>query len=65
MSTYIMVIKSGWFAYPKLRDESNIIFKTTASSLSEARDYFTKLKDLPTIEFDKMFLVTKLETDEK
>ena len=59
MKTYIMSIKSGWFAHPELRSTSDIVFKTQASNLSEAKEYFMKLKDLSEEKFDKLFMVTK------
>ena len=60
MATYVMAMKSGWFAHPELRSTSDIIFKTKAENLSEAKEYFVKLKDLPEKEFDKLFIVTKV-----
>ena len=39
---------------------NSIIWRTNASTLSEAKNYFVKLKDLPEKEFDKMFIVTKV-----
>ena len=65
MKTYIMSMKSGWFANPKLRDNSNIIFKTDAESLEDATAYFIKLKDLSEKEFHKLFIVTPTVNDDK
>ena len=65
MKTYIMSMKSGWFAKPQLRGSSNIVFKTHAETLEDATVYFIKLKDLPEKEFHKLFLVTPTVNDDK
>ena len=59
MENYIMTLKSGWFAHPNLRNTSDIVFKTKASNLSEAKEYFIRLKDLPEKKFDELFMVIK------
>tara|TARA_R110000796_G_scaffold73661_1_gene165548 strand:+ start:47 stop:220 length:174 start_codon:yes stop_codon:yes gene_type:complete len=50
---YTMSIKS------KTDKASDIVWTTEASSLSEAKQYFVKLKDLDEKSFDKIFIVTK------
>ena len=40
-----------------------VIWRTQAPTLSEAKEYFVKLKQLPEVEFDKMFIVTEIEKD--
>ena len=59
MKSYIMAVKSGWFAHQELRNTSNIIFKTTAENLGEAKEYFVKLKDLPKDKFDELYIVVE------
>ena len=51
MTTYAMAIKGG----------NGLVFKTTASSLEEAREYFRKLKQLSKTEFNKLFIVTEIK----
>ena len=58
-----MLIKSGWFAHQELRNSTDIVFKTQASNLSEAKEYFVKLKNLSEEKFDELFFVTKAEKD--
>ena len=50
MTTYAMSIKEG----------NGLVFKTNATSLEEAKEYFRKLKQLSKEEFNKLFIV--LET---
>ena len=57
---YVMVMKSGWFAHPELRSTSDIVFRTQAENLSEAKEYFIRLKDLPKKKFDELFIVTEV-----
>ena len=40
---------------------NDIVWRTRAHSLSEAKQYFVKLKNLPEKEFDKMFMVTEVQ----
>ena len=40
---------------------TDIIFKTQARSLEEAKIYFRKLKNLPEDKFNKLFLVTEIK----
>jgi len=63
MKEYIMTIKSGWFAHPELRSKSEIIFKTSAGNLSEAKDYFVRLKDLPEDKFDELYVVVEAKDE--
>ena len=48
--TYIMSTKTG-----------DIVIKKEASSLEEAIDYFSKIKQLPREDFLKLFLVTEIK----
>jgi len=57
MKEYAMVMKSGWFAHPSLRGSTSIVFKAKAENLSEAKEYFMKLKDLPKDKFDELYVV--------
>ena len=64
MKEYIMAIKScGWFVHPELRSKSEIIFKTSAENLSEAKDYFVRLKDLPEDKFDELYVVMEAKDE--
>ena len=63
-NNYILVLKSGWFAHPSLRDSSNVVFKTQANTLSEAKEYFVKLKNLSEEKFDELFIVTEEYKDD-
>ena len=40
---------------------ADIVFKTQARSLKEAKEYFRKLKNLPEDEFNKLFIVTEVK----
>ena len=40
---------------------NSVIWRTQANSLSEAKNYFVKLKNLPEKEFDKLYIVTKVK----
>ena len=53
MTQYAMVIKNT--------ENKDIIFKTNANSLDEAKDYFCKLKQMPKEEFNRLFLVTEIK----
>ena len=39
----------------------DIVIKTQASSLEEAIEFFTKMKQLPRKEFLKLFIVTEIK----
>ena len=62
MSTYIMSIKTRNAGDRRL---NSVIWRKEASTLSEAKDYFVRLKDLTEEQFDELFIVTQLDTDEK
>ena len=51
MTTYAMSIKDG----------NGLVFKTNATSLEEAKEYFRKLKQLSEKEFNKLFIVTEVK----
>ena len=51
MTTYAMPIKNG----------NGLVFKTDANSLEEATEYFAKLKQMPTKQFKKLFIVTEVK----
>ena len=50
MKEYAMTTSSG-----------TVVVKTKASSLEEAIDYFSKIKQLPREDFLKLFLVTEVK----
>ena len=50
MTQYAMTTRNG-----------SIVIKTSADSLEEAINYFSKMKQLPKKEFLKLFLVTELK----
>ena len=54
MTNYVMVVKNA-------NPGANIVFKTRAGSLKEAKEYFRRLKDLPEEEFNKLFIVTEVK----
>ena len=54
---YVMSLKS----YNGTSKLNSVIWRTNASTLSEAKNYFVKLKNLPEEEFDKMFIVTEVK----
>ena len=56
MAEYVMAIKERNAGDNRL---NGVIWKTEARTLSEAKDYFVRLKDLPEQEFDKLFVVTE------
>ena len=41
------------------KDSNGIVFKTNASSLEEAKEYFRKLKQMSKENFNKLFVVTE------
>ena len=55
MTTYAMSIKEG----------NGLVFKTNATSLEEAKEYFRKLKQLSKKEFNKLFIVTEVKKSDK
>ena len=52
MTTYAMALK-------KSKDSNGIVFKTSAPSLEEAKEYFRKLKQMSKDDFNKLFIVTE------
>ena len=40
---------------------NSIIWRTNASTLSEAKNYFVKLKDLTEEQFDELFVVVEVK----
>ena len=54
MATYIMAIKGRGNVL------NERIWNTEANSLSEAKSYFVRLKDIDVQSFDEMFIVTKV-----
>ena len=51
MAEYAMLLKNG----------GELVFKTKANSLKEAKEYFTQLKQLHKGEFNKIFIVTEIK----
>ena len=49
MAEYVMSIKNG----------NGLVFKTKASSLEEAKEYFRKLKQMNKEDFNKLFVITE------
>jgi|TARA_R110002072_G_scaffold89723_2_gene200915 hypothetical protein len=64
MAEYIMAIKTRNAGDQTL---NAVIWRTQASTLSEAKQYFVALKRLDEQEFDRMFVVTEVrkDTDER
>ena len=54
MAVYAMSLKES-------KNSNGIVFKTNANSLEEAKEYFRKLKQLSKENFDKLFIVSKIE----
>jgi|TARA_B100001094_G_scaffold283773_1_gene296759 hypothetical protein len=54
MTTYAMALKES-------KDSNGIVFKTSAPSLEEAREYFRRLKQLSKEEFNKLFIVSEIK----
>ena len=52
MTTYAMSLKES-------KNSNGIVFKTNASSLEEAKEYFRGLKQMPEEDFNKLFIVTE------
>jgi hypothetical protein len=59
MSTYIMSIKTRDAGDRRL---NSVIWRKEASTLSEAKDYFVRLKDLTEEQFDELYIVTEAPT---
>ena len=54
MANYVMVVNSA-------NPGANVVFKTKAGSLKEAKEYFRRLKNLSEEEFNKLFIVTEVK----
>jgi len=52
MAEYAMALKES-------KDSNGIVFKTSAHSLEEAKEYFRKLKQMNKESFNKIFIVTE------
>ena len=59
MSTYIISIKTRDAGDRRL---NSVIWRKEASTLSEAKDYFVRLKDLTEEQFDELYIVTEAPT---
>ena len=55
MAEYAMSLKEG----------NGLVFKTKSNSLEEATIYFSKLKQMPKEEFNKIFIVTTVKNNKK
>ena len=55
MAKYIMAIKG------KGQELNSVIWHTHAHSMSEAKDYFVRLKNLPEKSFDELFIVAEVK----
>ena len=54
MAVYVMSLK-------KAKNSNGIVFKTNASTLEEATEYFRKLKDMSKEDFSKLFIVLEIK----
>tara|TARA_B100001778_G_scaffold281455_1_gene246586 strand:+ start:901 stop:1068 length:168 start_codon:yes stop_codon:yes gene_type:complete len=54
MTIYAMALKES-------KDSNGIVFKTSAPSLEEAKEYFRRLKQLSKEEFNKLFIVSEIK----
>ena len=57
MAVYAMALKES-------KDSNGIVFKTNASSLEEAKEYFRKLKQMSKENFNKLFIITEIKKNE-
>ena len=62
MTTFIMSIKTRDAGDKRL---NSVIWRKEANTLSEAKDYFVRMKDLTEKQFDELFIVTQIDTNEK
>ena len=62
MATFIMSIKTRDAGDRRL---NSVIWRKDAPTLSEAKNYFVRLKDLTEEQFDELFIVTQIDTNEK
>jgi len=51
--------------FKESKHSNGLVFKTQANSLIEAKEYFVKLNQIPKKEFNKIFMVTKLNKKNK
>jgi hypothetical protein len=58
MAVYAMALKESL-------DSNGIIFRTNASSLEEAREYFRQLKQLSQTSFNELFIVVEITRKQK
>ena len=54
MTTYAMSLKES-------KNSNGIVFKTSATSLEEAKEYFRKLKKMSKKDFNKLFIVSEIK----
>ena len=54
MAVYAMSLKES-------KNSNGIVFKTNATSLEEAQEYFRKLKQMSKEDFNKLFKVTEVK----
>jgi len=54
MAVYAMALKES-------ENSNGIVFKTNASSLEEAQEYFRKLKQMSKEDFNKLFIVLEIK----
>ena len=57
MATYVMALKGTG------NELNGVIWNTQAPSLSEAKQYFVKLKNLSEKQFDELFIVTEVKKE--
>jgi hypothetical protein len=58
MAVYAMALKRS-------EDSNGIVFKTNASSLEEAIEYFRKLKQMSKEDFSELFIVSETKNQNK
>jgi len=58
MAKYVMAIKTRNAGDNRL---NGVIWNCEAETLSEAKDYFVRLKDLTEKQFDELFIVTEVK----
>ena len=58
MTVYAMALKES-------KDSNGIVFKTNSSSLEEATEYFSRLKQMSKEDFNKLFIVSEIKENGK
>jgi len=58
MAVYAMALKNS-------EDSNGVIFRTNASSLDEAREYFRQLKQISQTSFNELFIVVEITKKQK